>query len=266
MTLPKIQSQVGEGKVVLITQKNLQDISSNVSSFDGVLFIPSVQFPKELLLQIFKSLKPGGQLILRQPILKNSQTGETISFPLAKDIILALTLAGFVDTTSKTISEHDLLSSFENNENLKDRTEPMEFASKKPEWETGSSLKLKKPTNNSNPIPPMKQPVTVWKLDQTEEEEYEDENSLLEEEDLLVANKTKDDCEVDQKSGTKKACKNCTCGRKEGTSKQETPAFKSSCGNCYLGDAFRCSGCPYLGQPSFKPGEKVMLNLESVDI
>ncbi|SJK86524.1 Anamorsin homolog [Babesia microti strain RI] len=63
-----------------------------------------------------------------------------------------------------------------------------------------------------------------------------------------------------------KPCANCTCGRRKeeqlsstnDRDRDGTPSA-SSCGNCYLGDAFRCENCPYKGLPAFKPGEKVTL-------
>merc|ERR1719159_1560451 len=90
-----------------------------------------------------------------------------------------------------------------------------------------------------------------------------DEDALLGEVPKPVG-KGKSDC-----SSQPKACANCTCGRKELEDKEgaeeakkklEQGTVRSSCGSCYLGDAFRCDGCPYRGLPAFKPGSKVELS------
>jgi len=91
-----------------------------------------------------------------------------------------------------------------------------------------------------------------------------DEDGLLELDDLLKpppamqpSSASTDDC------GGRKACDDCTCGRAEmeaeASSKRNSRvkiAPKSNCGSCSMGDAFRCSGCPFLGLPAFKPGEE----------
>ena len=93
-----------------------------------------------------------------------------------------------------------------------------------------------------------------------------DDSQLLKDEDYLKppGDTSNEACGPQAK---KKACKNCSCGLKEQEESEaamaaksvDTANAKSSCGSCYLGDAFRCAGCPYRGLPAFKPGEQVQL-------
>ncbi|KAK9709192.1 Glutathione S-transferase, C-terminal domain [Popillia japonica] len=123
----------------------------------------------------------------------------------------------------------------------------------KPNYEIGSSAKL------NLKCKPVK---AVWKIDDTVEDDMIDPDNLLDEDDLKKPDAAS--LKVCATTGKRKACKDCSCGLAEelaGESKiaANSANAKSSCGNCYLGDAFRCAACPYLGMPAFKPGEKVQL-------
>jgi len=93
------------------------------------------------------------------------------------------------------------------------------------------------------------------------DDDYIDEDALLEPEDLKKPDAAS--LKVCGTTGKRKACKDCSCGLAEELSGEKgntnVPPVKSSCGSCYLGDAFRCATCPYMGTPAFKPGEKVQL-------
>ncbi|KAJ3015093.1 electron carrier [Thoreauomyces humboldtii] len=174
---------------------------------------------------------------------------------------------------------------------LKEKVLVVDVVARKPAYEVGAASALpfsfarKKPAavpaSSVSPAAKSKVPTkqAVWTVsandEDDEEHELEDEDDLLDEADLMIPNKSvPDDCEP--VGGKRKACKDCTCGRAEMEDEEAadeedakivvvTPRKKaatapaSSCGSCYLGDAFRCSSCPYLGMPAFKPGEKVVL-------
>lgn len=76
---------------------------------------------------------------------------------------------------------------------------------------------------------------------------------------LTEADKIKVNKEV-SRPRKKRACANCTCGRAE---KEKVDI--SACGNCYKGDAFRCSGCPSLGLPPYEKGEAIMFSAEETN-
>ncbi|KAG0646021.1 Fe-S cluster assembly DRE2 [Hyphodiscus hymeniophilus] len=118
-----------------------------------------------------------------------------------------------------------------------------------------------------------------------DDDELIDEDTLLTEEDLKRPVVVPPEC-APRAGKRRRACKDCTCGlaeklaaedvAKRDTADAQLKTLKlgaddlaevdftvqgkvGSCGNCSLGDAFRCDGCPYIGMPAFKPGEEVRL-------
>lgn len=220
---------------MIVTQASTQSLTSVESaSMDIVALIcRSLEFPSDKLCgDISRVLKPGGTVLLSlssQSVSKANSTHER-----------KLLLAGFSDAQSSEVG-HSIV-----------------ITAKKPSWKVGSSFSIKKVTKS------------LPKVQIDDDSDLIDEDSLLTEEDLKKPQlPSVGDCEVGK---TKKACKNCTCGRAEAETKvqlgptaEQLNNPQSACGSCGLGDAFRCSTCPYKGLPPFKLGEKVTLSGNFLD-
>ncbi|XP_022868642.1 anamorsin homolog [Olea europaea var. sylvestris] len=225
------KEQVEQLDPMIITQASPDSpLSVESSSMDVVVFISSsFELPSDqLLVNISRVLRAGGTVL---HWTSQSATGKVTDSSLKGKFLLA----GFLDVLSA-----------ENGQSFW-------VIGKKPSWKIGSSFSIKK-TSQSLP-----------KVQIDDDMDLIDEDSLLTEEDLKKPQPLPGDCEV---GSTRKACKNCTCGRAEAEEKVQKLGLtmdqldnpQSACGNCGLGDAFRCSTCPYKGLPTFKLGEKVTLS------
>ncbi|XP_050428577.1 anamorsin homolog [Adelges cooleyi] len=198
------------------------------SSFDAILsgvIGSGVQNDFDLIAKYVNLLSAGGKLIVKTNVDAEEQ------------LVKCLKMCGFLNVAS-SITRGIVEGS-------------------KATYAVGSSDKVTLKTVNMGSV------ASAWKVDGNDDVETISEDDLLEADDLKKPESTSlKVCATTKKS---KACKNCTCGLAEELANEivdtqpDTANAKSSCGSCYLGDAFRCASCPYLGMPAFKPGEKVQL-------
>ena len=249
------------------TLKQRVDLNSSSSSRE--------QLSPKTLSAFFDALEPGGRLGIF--VLKGENGSSTHEKTKEKEdastrgVAKALTLEGFEDVVSEQTSVSG--------------TSATKVSGRKPTWERGVTFSLGEKKTKKTLV---SKASGAWEEDEDDrEDEMIDEDALLTEKDK--AKPTTAEGEGVGCPPTRKPCKDCTCGRKEEEEMKEnaTPAssvvkmdlendpndetFKSACGNCALGDAFRCAGCPYLGQPAFKEndgeGKVVMLDdLGTVDL
>ncbi|KAI3987627.1 hypothetical protein MKX01_007093 [Papaver californicum] len=231
----------GQNDPLILTQASyLEKLPLESVSVDIVVYIMgTVELLDPSLEEISRVLKPGGTVLIQAPQPATASTDKANSTFERK-----LLLAGYLELQVLD------LKTLVPEENVQSVT----VKASKPLWKIGSSFSIKKAT----PILP--------KVQHDDDLDLIDEDRLLTEEDLKKPElPVVDDCED---GGSKKACKNCTCGRAEveekvvklGLTKEQIENPQSACGSCGLGDAFRCASCPYKGLPVFKLGEKVSLS------
>ncbi|KAL4898064.1 Fe-S cluster assembly protein dre2 [Aspergillus ambiguus] len=125
-------------------------------------------------------------------------------------------------------------------------------------------------------------------------DELIDEDDLLSDDDLKRPLQQPANCQPEKAKKRRRPCKDCTCGlaaeieaedkARQDKANQDLNILKlntadlndevdftvqgktSSCNSCSLGDAFRCSSCPYIGLPPFKPGEEVKILNNTVQL
>uniref|UniRef100_A0A3B4AZE5 Anamorsin n=1 Tax=Periophthalmus magnuspinnatus TaxID=409849 RepID=A0A3B4AZE5_9GOBI len=244
-----VQASVGtQGKVSVENAERLLLSSHVASSFDWVLSYSvsdsSFSHSADGLSEMARVLRPGGKLLLEGPMTSSER----------EKLESALKLSGFVSITEVSAGTKSAAVQSALGTNPLGRTC---LSASKPNFEVGSSTQIRlsfgKTTKKPEKAALDSNTVKMWMLSANDMADDEvdllDSDALLDEEDLKKPEPTllKVATCGEGTSKKKKACKNCTCGLAEDIS-------------CYLGDAFRCASCPYLGMPAFKPGEKILLD------
>ncbi|XP_067834700.1 anamorsin [Heptranchias perlo] len=271
------------GSVAMENIERLKISAYKESSFDVVLsgLVPNsaIVHTFEIFAEIARILKPGGRFYFTEPVCVSDGNSK---LKTGAQLTSALKLAGYTEICkfgNESLTAEQLSSIRQSLGYLGTNLVKMGIKAKKPNFEVGSSSQLKL-SFVKKPKPLLEKPeldpstTKAWTLSATDMNDADvdliDSDELLDEEDLKKpdpASLRAMDCGDGKKK--KRACKDCTCGLAEelggkGPKDVKTLQVKSSCGSCYLGDAFRCASCPYMGMPAFKPGDKMLLSEQTL--
>lgn len=256
----QLQAGVGPGGKVCVENTERLSMSGYSPStfsrvYSGCVGLASAQHTVDTLASLTSLLRPGGQLTFLQ-MLGSDQDPAQLSSSLVLAGLVARGSPTLLDTHPQydaTVTKLDLAGG---------GGRLYRVTATKPNHEVGASrlLSFAKLAPAAAPAAPA---ANVWVLEDMEDDTVElvDDSELLGEEDLVKPDPAS--LRVCGTTGKRKACKDCSCGLKEELDSGKEPTkkdFTSSCGSCYLGDAFRCGSCPYLGMPAFNPGDKVSLS------
>ncbi|EHH27437.1 hypothetical protein EGK_17632 [Macaca mulatta] len=212
--------------------------------------------------EIARILQPSGCLFLKEPQSEDSK------------LCSALTPSGLVEVKElpwEPLSPEEVQSVQEHLGHESDSLLFVQITSKKNQANFELKLSITK-TSSSVKFAGYPAAAKLWTLSANDMED--DNMALIDSEELLDPEDLKKPdlaplwtaCGEGKKRRT---CQSCTHGlaeelEKEKSREQMSSQPKSACGNCYLGDSFRCASRPYLGMPAFKLGEKVLLSDSSL--
>ncbi|KAL9545312.1 hypothetical protein PS6_008295 [Mucor atramentarius] len=259
------QSVGPTGKTAFEVIDRVADAPLNKSNFNIIysnLFTPSVStHTPNMFSRYLTTLAAGGRLVLEEVVLLVDLANTVCPITRkATDLESMLKLAGFVDvkvTNVAPVSDETLADYFrlwgttkveQGVSRLTGKFGIVHIEAKKPAYEVGQKMTLKFGKKKNATTTTKK---AVWATVSTDD--LEDEDALLDEDDKIKPK------EEEMESNNVVSLDLMDDIQDEIVEVDPTPKKTGGCGSCALGDAFRCSTCPYLGMPAFSTGEKVAL-------